>query len=848
MKVFLLDDNPDDRELIKYRLRKQFGALEFMEAGDPATFQTLLAQGGFDAVVTDYMLRWSDGLEVLRQIRERYPNVPVVMVTGSGSEEVAAQGMRGGLSDYVLKQHLERLPYSLQDILERQRLRERRDEAMEQLRRSEARYRLISELISDFAYSLRIESNGQLTQQWATEALTRITGYALEHFQRGEDVLNLIHPDDHAVVLKHFQDALGSDSAVAEFRIVHRDGSTHWLRNYVRQVRDDTSYLLQLYGAAQDITARQQAEAAERDQRRLAEALRDTAEALASALHIDDLLDRVLANIERVVPHEIVDILLLDEATDGPPAATVVRSHGYAEHGLASDWSWTRPWPLADFKALQEMRDTGQPVLIADTTHSALWALMPDTAWLRSWVGVPLRHHDQVMGFIALASATPGFFNEQSVERLQAFADQAAIALHNARLYDSVQQQASELAALYRASGALAGAADSRQLAQQIVETLASEFSQVERGVGLVDEERRRLILAAQSDLGHSTPFPDMALDGQGLCPLAVRTGEVVYARDVTQDERYVAGERQTGSELVIPLKAGGRVLGVIVLHSAERDAFSERDRRLLAAYAERAALALQNAQLLESLTRARQAAEEASRAKSEFLANTSHELRTPLTGILGALDLVLGGLCDSPEEERRFVNVAYSASRHLLGIINNLLDVAKIEAGRLELDRGDVDAALVLAEVLNLVRPQAEAKGLSMSADAPPVPPHVWGDHGRIRQILLNLLDNAIKFTQHGQVTARIEPAGDARQVRIIVADTGIGIPAPQQARLFQPFAQADGSSTRKYGGTGLGLSISRRLAELMGGSLTLFSAGENQGSTFTLQLPLAPTPAAIP
>ncbi len=261
-------------------------------------------------------------------------------------------------------------------------------------------------------------------------------------------------------------------------------------------------------------------------------------------------------------------------------------------------------------------------------------------------------------------------------------------------------------------------------------------------------------------------------------------------------------------------------------------------------------ALRASNLDLTRLLAQAKElaaAAQQANRLKDEILANTSHELRTPLTAILGALDIVLAGLYVSEDELRTFVRAARDAADRLLALVNDLLDLAKLEAGRMHSRLETVDVAALLADVQTLMRAQAEPKGLSLELEPPagPLSPCL-ADAEHVRRILLNLLNNAVKFTSHGrilltasQLASSADPGGPGRRVQIMVQDTGIGIPLEVQPQLFQPFAQVDGSSTRRYGGTGLGLSISRQLAELMGGSLTLDSAGEGQGSTFTLTLP---------
>jgi len=242
---------------------------------------------------------------------------------------------------------------------------------------------------------------------------------------------------------------------------------------------------------------------------------------------------------------------------------------------------------------------------------------------------------------------------------------------------------------------------------------------------------------------------------------------------------------------------------------------------------------------------------EEASQLKSEFLANTSHELRTPLNGMIGFLQLVLDGLCDSPEEERDFLKQALQCSRHLLGLINDVLDIAKIEAGKLALEFQRVEVQSVYDEVYTLTHVQAAQKGLELRFESrPDPPPAARGDAGKIKQVLVNLVGNSLKFTPSGSITVRATAQPELGHILFEVADTGIGIPADRQQMVFEKFTQADGSTTRKYGGTGLGLAITRSLVELMGGVVGVRSGGEGQGTCVFFSLPLwrEPGDAAVP
>ncbi len=232
---------------------------------------------------------------------------------------------------------------------------------------------------------------------------------------------------------------------------------------------------------------------------------------------------------------------------------------------------------------------------------------------------------------------------------------------------------------------------------------------------------------------------------------------------------------------------------------------------------------------------------EEASRLKSEVHANTSHELRTPLNGMIGFLQLVLDGMCDTPEEERDFLRQALECSRHLLGLINDVLDIAKIEAGKLALEITPVDPTTLFEEVYTLTHVQAAQRGIRLALEPPADRElRVRGDFGKIKQVLINLVGNSLKFTPRGTITVRAVPHPELGHCMFEVADTGIGIPEDRQKVIFEKFTQADGSTTRKYGGTGLGLAITRSLVELMGGIIGVHSEGEGRGTRMYFSLPV--------
>lgn len=249
----------------------------------------------------------------------------------------------------------------------------------------------------------------------------------------------------------------------------------------------------------------------------------------------------------------------------------------------------------------------------------------------------------------------------------------------------------------------------------------------------------------------------------------------------------------------------------------------------------------------VEEIETAWEEAQAANRLKSEFLATTSHELRTPLNAIIGCVRLVRDGYCDNKEEEMEFLERANEAAIHLLGIINDLLDIARIEAGKLSIAMEPVDLQQVIKEVINLQSVHIQQKGLQLSVSESPEPIGVQADPAKLKQVLINVIGNAVKFTEQGSITIKtqIEPTLDSLEggntrVVLTVQDTGVGIDPAQQHKLFRPFVMVDGTTTRKFGGTGLGLAISRNLIEMMGGSILLCSAGSGQGTTVAIRMPV--------
>jgi len=516
-----------------------------------------------------------------------------------------------------------------------------------------------------------------------------------------------------------------------------------------------------------------------------------------------------------------------------------------------------------------ESSATGRAVLaravvqIPDVLQDHAYALkgQAQTARFRSFLAAPMLRHGEPIGVLGVGRSEPGPFPDKQVELLQTFADQAVIAIENVRLFKDLEARTGELTRSVgelRALGEVGRAVSSTLDLETVLATVvahANQLSGTEGGaVYEYDEEE------AEFHLRVARGYDEEGVDA--IRAVAIRKGEGVVGRmavtrapvqiaDILDEGAYQSRLRDVlvrhghRALLAIPLVREDTLIGGLVVNRRRPGAFAPEVVELLTTFAAQSALAIQNARLFKAL-------EVASRHKSEFLASMSHELRTPLNAIIGYSEMLQEEAAD--DEQESFVSdlgKIKAAGKHLLELINAVLDLSKIEAGRMELYLEDFDVAPLIRDMAAVIQPLAEKNGNRLDVTCAPDVGAMHADVTKLRQAVFNLLSNACKFTERGTVSLAVsreaKPTGD--WVRFIVTDTGIGMTAEQMAKLFQEFSQADASTTKRYGGTGLGLSLSRRLCRMMGGDVTVESE-PGHGSTFTIRLPAnvaAPAPPAL-
>jgi PAS domain S-box-containing protein len=534
--------------------------------------------------------------------------------------------------------------------------------------------------------------------------------------------------------------------------------------------------------------------AAERDQRFFAEALSDTATALTGSLSLNDVTGHVLENIGRVVPHDAANIMLIDYDAG---LGKLIGSRGYEKHGEKKH----SQIPLAHLGTLLP----GQAIIINDTRTDPRWIDLPADRWIRAYMGTPIHLHGQIVGLLNLDSATPGFFTEAHAARLQAFADQAALAIRSAQLFERVQRHAAELEQRVEER--------TRELEQQRAQ-LQAILDSMNEGVIYDENFHVKYINHALTQL---TGYPAAEFVTHPYLEPLCRTTHTPEQMEALKHVLYDTVDQR------------GIWRGETRLQRRDNSVF---DAALTAT-----SVCDLTGQIIGAVTVIRDISQEKAlqEQRVRFIANASHELRTPLANIKTRLYL----LQRQPERAAHHIKILNQVADSMTELVENLLDVSRFERGAIPLHRRATVLQDLINQVVRVQRAEAERKKITLDIKLHPTPLYAYVDPQRLAQVITNLVSNAINYTHEGgQIAVELEPEPASGRVLMRVRDTGIGIAPDMLAQIFEPFFRV---AERIAGGTGLGLTIAREIVHLHGGQIGVESE-VGQGSVFTVKLDLLP------
>ena len=608
--------------------------------------------------------------------------------------------------------------------------------------------------------------------------------------------------------------------------------------------------------ARQSAIALQNAQLFAQTQHQLADisTIQETTSGLSAALTLDGVINTLLAHLTDAVRADSASVFSLD-------GTNMIRVGVYPSGGKSSS-TIGEAIALEDYPLTQRVIDTQEPLAVSSDDEKLQEHARAafNQASIAANATIPIVGPEGVMGTISVSRNHPApNFSESELSLMGTLANQAAVAILNARSYERVQETAEEMSTLFDVSQALSNApVEVEGIAEVMIHKFVEALGVHECCITQLDPEKNTLKILAyvfadekrkgiveEKYVGDEYSLDDFPATAQVLRTLQPL---VVQDSDPNADPTQIAYMRAYGAKTlaVLPLAVKGKAIGDIEIENwGEERHFTQEELNLAMTFANQAAVALDNALLYEEQREITEQLRELDKLKSQFLANMSHELRTPLNSIIGFSRVIMKGI-DGPvtEQQTQDLSAIYNAGQHLLNMINDILDISKIEAGKMELAFEDIDLPQVIESVLSTARGLVKDRPVELRTDIPDDLPIVHADPTRIRQILLNLLSNATKFTDEGSITVKVRQQtgpGGRSEVYIGVIDTGVGIAPEDQLDLFEPFTQVDGSATRQTGGTGLGLSITRLLVDLHDGEINIESK-PGEGSTFYFSIPIAP------
>ena len=562
-----------------------------------------------------------------------------------------------------------------------------------------------------------------------------------------------------------------------------------------------------------------------------------------TAFDLTGVLDKVIAHATRLTEaengfvYQVEGDVLAMRAAFGPQAATM--REWQRDHPIRTDHIGS-----ATGRAFSERRTVHIPDVDADPTYTYVDAKR--LGGFRVLLSVPLVGNNKAVGVIALWRTAPRPFSAEQISLVESFADQAVIAIENVRLFNETNEALERQTATAELLAAMSESAfDLSPVFTMVLEKSLTLCGAEFGWIWQIDQQGEGRIVASKCPEAADLTAPRTGPIGSTPSVLGrvSREHRTIHVRDIIADptvsgsKNMMAVGARTG--LGVPLLRADELLGVLILVRVEVKPFEDREIELVESFARQAAIAIENVRLFNEIQEKSAQLEVANRHKSEFLANMSHELRTPLNAIIGFSEVLQQKMFgELNEQQTDYLGDIVSSGRHLLSLINDILDLSKIEAGRMELQLTPFSLVAALGNAVTLIRERATNHGIRLDLQVAAELDTIVADERKVKQVVVNLLTNAVKFTPDGG-SVSVRAAESAGSVRIAVRDTGIGVAAEDRERIFEEFQQARRQSAQPREGTGLGLTLSKRFVELHGGTLTLESE-HGKGSTFTVTLPL--------
>ncbi|MCP4108003.1 MAG: response regulator [Desulfobacteraceae bacterium] len=805
-KILIVDDKPENLRLLTGILKEKGYTVRQLRNGDMVMSSVLTAPP--DLILLDILMPETDGYEVCRQLKakEQTRDIPVIFISALDEAANKVKAFSVGGIDYIAK------PFQEEEVLARikthlalknmqKRLEEKNFQLQEEIderKRAEEKLRKLSRAVEQSASSVVITDIDGIIE-YVNPAFSEITGYSYE--EAIGNSLHILksgkHPPDF---YREIRQTLSSGN-VWQGEVINRrkSGELYWESAVVSPVKDQEGKITHYLATKDDITVRRQAE------EKLLDSEKKYREIVMNANSI----------IMRATPQW--NVTFLNDFAQ--------RFFGYSKDEILGKNIAGMIVPETESTGRNLMAMLEDITLNPEKYHyheNENICKNGNRVWV-AWSNKAIKDkHGSTVELLCIGNdITDKKKNEQALKKVN----------------ENLKVRVDELSMLNRISGTVAMTSDLHVALGTVIREIGQLLNAKSATIVMFDATGLKLTIFA-----HFTAVEGEASLVNLELPNLPATDQII-----TEKKSIVIPDAQTSpllepihelminrgvqSVMIVPLKAPGKIIGAINISIAQKDRkFMPSEVRLVETIAGQIAGLIENARLFEEAEKARQVAEEANKAKSRFLANMSHEIRTPMNSVLGFLELALED-SELAEIHRKNIKTAYNSARSLLTLLNDILDVSKLESGKLTLEKRPFNLPWLMQDILKIFEIRCRKKGLALSLNMDPKLSSCYiGDTDRLKQILINLVANAVKFTGKGGITLTVEPSAQENMVKFTVRDTGIGISPDRLEHIFEPFVQADTSTSRRFGGTGLGITISRQLTQLMGGDIRVKSEEEKE------------------